>query len=440
MPNRETLTSARVQALQCKRGKQQVFLWDAKVQGLGVRATVAGAKAWVFQYEFGGKTVRMTLGALDAYRLSDARHQAERHRDAVNQGRDPRVLKQETIASDTEKRAALAEKAATLRLQAVPASEAWTVYITARKPHWGARHYADHLLLSRVGGQPAAGHWKPEYRTKPGPLAALLAKPLAALDGPAITEWAKVEGQVRPTSARLALRQLRAFLGWCSEQAEYRDLMSADSAARIVSKPAREALGKAKPKNDYLEKSHLTGWFKQVFAIPNEIVSAYLQTLLLTGARPGEVRALKWSDVDIQWKTMTIRDKVEGERQIPLTQYVEKLLTVLPKKNSYVFWSANSESGYIVEPTKLHTEACDRAELSGLTLHGLRRSFASLTEWLEIPVGIVAQIQGHKPSATAEKHYKRRPIDLLRLHHEKIEAWMLEQAGIVPETGDVLAA
>lgn len=50
---------------------------------------------------------------------------------------------------------------------------------------------------------------------------------------------------------------------------------------------------------------------------------------------------------------------------------------------------------------------------------------------LEIPAGVVAQIQGHKPSATAEKHYKVRPLELLRVHHERIEAWMLEHAGIV---------
>ena len=29
------------------------------------------------------------------------------------------------------------------------------------------------------------------------------------------------------------------------------------------------------------------------------------------------------------------------------------------------------------------------------TLHGLRRSFKSLTEWLEIPAGVVAQLMGH---------------------------------------------
>ena len=30
-------------------------------------------------------------------------------------------------------------------------------------------------------------------------------------------------------------------------------------------------------------------------------------------------------------------------------------------------------------------------------------------------MGVVAQIQGHKPSALAEKHYRRRPLDLLRV-------------------------
>ena len=32
--------------------------------------------------------------------------------------------------------------------------------------------------------------------------------------------------------------------------------------------------------------------------------------------------------------------------------------------------------------------------------------------------------------AIAEKHYRRRPLDLLRLWHSRIEAFMLEQAGI----------
>ncbi|MEW6406421.1 MAG: preprotein translocase, partial [Chloroflexota bacterium] len=63
--------------------------------------------------------------------------------------------------------------------------------------------------------------------------------------------------------------------------------------------------------------------------------------------------------------------------------------------------------------------------------HGLRRTFASMAEWqAELPTGVVAQIMGHKPSATAEKHYKRRPLDLLRDWHSKYETWILEQAKV----------
>jgi len=114
---------------------------------------------------------------------------------------------------------------------------------------------------------------------------------------------------------------------------------------------------------------------------------------------------------------------------IPLTAYVHHLLASLPRRGLYVF-ASTSTTGPIAKPHHAHASACNVAGIEGLTFHGLRRSFKSLTEWLEIPAGVVAQIQGHKPSATAEKHYTVRPLDLLRLHHERIEAWVLEQAGV----------
>ena len=67
---------------------------------------------------------------------------------------------------------------------------------------------------------------------------------------------------------------------------------------------------------------------------------------------------------------------------------------------------------------------------------GLRRSFGSLSEYVECPAGVVAQIQGHKPSATAEKHYRVRPLDLLRMWHTKIEGWILTEAGIAQPAED----
>ncbi|MXI08403.1 preprotein translocase, partial [Escherichia coli] len=99
------------------------------------------------------------------------------------------------------------------------------------------------------------------------------------------------------------------------------------------------------------------------------------------------------------------------------------------KKEGWVFRS-NSKSGKIIEPRSAHNRALIRAELPHISLHGLRRSFGTLAEWVEVPTGIVAQIMGNKPSALAEKRYRRRPLDLLRKWHEKIETWILEQAKI----------
>lgn len=181
---------------------------------------------------------------------------------------------------------------------------------------------------------------------------------------------------------------------------------------------------------DSLQREQLALWFKAVREMGNVMQSAYLQALLLTGARRRELGALRWDDVDFQWLSMTIRDKVEGERTIPLTPYVAHLLAALPRRNEWVFSSPAAANGRLAEPTPGHKRALIAAGLPDLTLHGLRRSFGSLAEWTETPAGVVAQIMGHKPSAIAEKHYRRRPLDLLRMWHVKIEAWVLAQAKI----------
>ncbi|MEA5098533.1 MAG: site-specific integrase, partial [Burkholderiaceae bacterium] len=181
---------------------------------------------------------------------------------------------------------------------------------------------------------------------------------------------------------------------------------------------------------DSLQREQLPLWFEAVRKMPNIVQAAFLQTLLLTGARRGELIGLRWKDVDFQWRSMTIRDKVDGTRTIPLTPYVASLLNALPRRNEWVFSSPSSQNGRLVEPTPGHKRALASAGLPDMTIHGLRRSFASLTEWIEVPTGIVAQIMGHKPSAVAEKHYRRRPLDLLRMWHDRIETWILEQANV----------
>ena len=413
-------TAARVAGFKCPADKAQAFMWDSTAHGLGLRTTPAGAPAYVFQGRYQDKTIRVTIGSPSAWSIPEAQAKARELQRLIDEGKDPRTVKAEQLAQAEAKREAA-------KLETVTVGEAWAAYMKARRAHWGERHHRDHERMSQPGGVEKNRGTRGRGVTIAGPVHPLLALRLVDLTPQAVEAWAAKQAKDRPTYGRLAWRCLKVFLGWCGEQPEYKRLVQEDAAK---TRKTREAFGKPATKQDALQREQLPAWFDAVRQIGNPVVAAALQTMLLTGARPGEVLAMRWADVNNQWKGLTIRDKVEGERVIPLTPYVAQMLAMLPRRNEWVFSSNRTEGAAITDPNHAHDRACKVAGLDGLTLHGLRRSFASLTEWLEIPSGVVAQIMGHKPSATAEKHYKVRPLDLLRLHHERIEAWILEQAGV----------
>ena len=421
-------TASRVAGLRCPPNKPQAFLWDATAPGLGLRVTPAGKPAYVFQGEFQGKTIRVTIGGPAAWTIPQAQDKARELQRLIDKGIDPRTLKRDALAAGEAQKAAEAAQVEAHKVAALTVGEVWSVYLAERRPAWGDGHHQDHIDKAAPGGKPSTRRGYERHLTQPGPLAALMPLPLRDLDAATVEVWAAREGKTRPTSARLAWRLLKVFLRWCEEQPQYAGLLPAKNPAKT--QKSREALGKAGVKKDVLQRGQLSAWFDAVRQIQNPVIAASLQVMLLTGARPGEVLAMRWEDVNTKWKGIAIRDKVEGAREIPLTPYISHLLAGLPRRNGWVFSSASSADGRLTVVNNPHTLACTVAGLEGLTPHGLRRSFKSLAEWLEIPAGVVAQIMGHKPSATAEKHYTVRPLDLLRIHHEKIEVWILEQAGV----------
>jgi integrase len=465
------LTAGLIAALRCPEGKAQAFLRDSEARGLRVRVTHAGAKSYVFESKVNGKTLRRTIGDATAWTIPAARTEANRLRVLVDNKTDPRELERQQaeeavqraaeaeaerlrLAAEQEDRAR-AEAAEQARL-AVTLRELWDAYVAERRQFWGEKNLADHMSMVQEGGRPRKR--MPGAVTKPGALAALMPMRLVDLTPAAIEKWAASESADRPARVRLALRLLKACLRWAADEPAFSALVN---PAAATAKKAREIAGKAKPKDDLLEKGQLKAWFAEVRAIRNPAISAALQVMVLTGCRPGEALSMRWDDVNEKWGRIRIRDKVEGYRDIPLTPFVRSLLSALPRRNEWVFSSdrvvslamaqakrrqryheskgqaapvgafvRNSSSGRIVEPGIAHRKACAAAGIENLSLHGLRRTYSTLTQWLEIPAGAVAQIQGHKPSATVEKHYVRRPTDMLRVHAEKIEAWFLAEAGI----------
>ncbi|AJX82011.1 phage integrase family protein [Burkholderia pseudomallei 7894] len=432
-------TAARVNGHSCPAGKSQAFIWDSGATGLGLRATAAGARSYIWQGKLNGATIRVTIGAPKDWGIDDARDEARRLKRLADSGKDPRE-------EAAEQRAAAEQRRVEALRQDVTVREAWAEYLDANRSKWSERHYSDHEKLAHAGGEP----WKRgKGVTVAGPLASLMPLKLSHLTAELVAAWLEAEAETRPTNAEQSYRKLRAFIRWCDDKPIYARLVASNAyAARAV----RAAVPRTNAKDDCLQREQLPAWFAAVRQIGNPVISTYLQALLLTGARREEMAGLRWDDVDFQWRSLSIADKVEGSRVIPLTPYLAGILRELKRLNDtppnvrqmrdltakgeswspspWVFASKKSADGKIAEPRIAHNQALAVAGLPHLSLHGLRRSFGTLAEWVEVPVGVIAQIQGHKPSAIAEKHYRRRPLDLLRKWHDKIEAWMLEQAGI----------
>ena len=416
------LTTGRIASFTCDTATQ-AFLWDSTVPGLAVRATAGGKKAFILESRLAGKTIRLTLGDVGGINLDVARTKARKLLNQIKEGIDPREEKRQAIAAQEAAKVERERQEAADQVKSLLLKDAWNEYLEARKPKWSERHLKDHVALSQEPGRPLK---RGTGSLQAGPLSSLLDMRFSELTAPVVESWLARQASERPAMAALSFRLLRAFLNWCGEHETYK----AAVADGLITRRVKEILPGKKAKTDCLQKEQLAGWFAAVRQINNPVIAAYLQTLLLTGARREELAGLRWDDIDFRWKSMTIRDKVEGMRIIPLTPFVEQLLRFLPRRSEWVFSSPTAASGRIQEPRIAHTKALTVAGIDHLTLHGLRRSFGSLAEWVELPAGVVAQIMGHKPSATAERHYRVRPLDLLRKWHTTLEAWMLEQAGI----------
>lgn len=418
-------TASRLADFACAPGKGQDFIWDASATGLGMRATPRGDKTFLFQSKLNGKSLRISIGGIKNWTIPQAQAEARRLQTLIDQGHDPRQIKDDKLRSAQEARDQRQAQELALKQknerEKVTLGDVWPVYIADRRANWGELHLRDHeKMMQEAGGKRLRG----TQNKVAGPLVALASARLIDLTQERVEEWAEIETKIRPTSARLAWRLLRACLTWCKSHKEYRHLVLENAAK---SKRARETLGKSRPKNeDVILRAQLPHWFAAVNELQNPIISAYLQCLLLTGARRAEMAVLKWEDVDFQWKQIKLADKIAPYRIIPLTPHLEMLLKKLPRKNEWVFYSEKSASGHITEPSISHRKLCKRARVS-VSLHGIRRSFASLCTWIAIPFGVPQQIMGHTPRTAHDIYYKFWPIDVLAFFHTKIEKWILNE-------------
>lgn len=410
------LTKSFIDSLKFTDPSKPDFYWDSEVSGFGLKIG-SRSKSYIFQGRVGKKTVRIKIGDVKNWKLKDAKDQANRFAVLCNDGINPLQEKAKRI-SEAEQQDEFIKK------QNIKFIEGWNIYLLENRSKWRERSYQDHIEMARGGLDPLTNK---VY--KPQPIHELLDLKLSELTKDFFILWLEKNNDFRKTSTSKSYRLVRAFLNWCEEDERFSGIIPKDSYS---SKKVKKDVQKTRAKNDCLLKEQLSPWFEEILKIENKKIAFIFVFALLTGARKNEILTLEWKNIDFKWKTIQLKDKVNvNGRTIPMTNYIEYNLKNLKRNtnSSFVFSSSKSETGHIVNPYK-ELEKVRKSLQTNITIHGLRRSFETLSGWIDLPKGVTHQISGHAADSITEKHYTVRPMDMLRMHMQGYEDWLLINSGI----------
>lgn len=178
--------------------------------------------------------------------------------------------------------------------------------------------------------------------------------------------------------------------------------------------------------------------------------SAYFIASLSTGARPGEMDALRWPQVDFKSRSITVDHAIEradggrplsigltktgNRRDVEMTDVLVAALrrhrkqqaarrlaagplwTVDPRWDDLVF---TSEVGTPIDPSHARRDfkkVCAKAGVPALSLYEMRHTVASLMVDADVPLREVADLLGHKDLEMVVKRYRHRTDGVVKSH------------------------
>jgi integrase len=368
-----------------------VEYFDAKVAGLALRVTRRGVKSWTLVYRLDGRVRRWTIGRYPALSLADAREKAEAARREIAHGGDPAG----------EKR---------LRRQAPTVADLADNYLTlhakVHKRTWGedARILkAD--ILPQWGHRPAASIDRREV--------------FALLD--------RIVERGAPIQANRVLSVLRKMYNW----AITRDLVE-QTPCLLVKAPSRE-----RTRDRVLTATEIVKVWQACERTRTQ-ASAILRLQVLTAQRVGEVRLMRWEEIDGCWWTVPASvSKNKLAHRVPLSPQALAILQHLKPWSGRMSWVFPSPLDPRKPLRRVQAVFARVRVLSGVQfrLHDLRRTAASHMTSMGTSRLVVAKILNHvERGATAV--YDRHSYDLekqqaLTRWGAKVEAMLAGELGTV---------
>jgi integrase len=355
------------------------------------------SKLWRLKYRFAGKEKLLALGKYPMVSLKEARNLRDDAKRQIAKGIDPAAQKSLMKAQSILK----AQNSVDV------CSQAWFSKMT---PQWGEGTRFAVQSSFRRDVIPYLGN-----------------KPIAELNTLEILTLVKrVEQRGACDQAKRLLMRLTAFFRW----AVVNQIIQTNPASNL--KPSEVLMARKVIHRPSLQQEDLAEFLTRLDKYTGNVVTAIgVRVLMHTAMRPGEVRGLRWSDIDFENSKLSIpaeRMKMGRPFRVPLTQQVIELLKSLTPINGhrqFVFASMSVPTKPISENTlnlaikRLGYEA---------TSHGMRSTFSTIANESQnftpdaIEAALSHEIGNKIRTAYARSDYFEQRIPLMRWWSNYLDA------------------
>jgi len=382
-------------ALQIKAAEPRDKLYRlADGNGLYLEIPPKGAKRWRFRYRYAGREKMLSLGTYPEVSLKSARRKLDDARALLAEGTDPSAARQ------LEKRAAREAAEGTF----AAAAESWRDrYLITKSPAHQKRSWSiiERCLLPYIGPRPIREISAPEI--------------LQALR--VTEERGRIDTAHRALQLAGQIFRYAVAHGWAEidPTPSLRGALSPVTTRHMPAPTDPVAVG---------------GYLRMIDAFRGTaVVAAALKLLPLLFCRPGELRTMRWAEVDLEaaeWRYTA--SKTQTDHLVPLSRQAVDILASLHPLTSHLpgGWVFPGERS----PLRPMSEAAMNAAYrrmgidtkTELTPHGWRATARTLLhEQLEYPPEVIEQQLAHAVPDTLGRAYNRtRFADQRR---EMMQAW-----------------
>lgn len=339
----------------------QKIVWDSILKGFGIRLT-KNSKTFVCESRVAGRKRRVTIGKYSILTVADARKEAKK------------LLGQ--MASDVDPN----QKKAEARARSITLKEALDTYIKQR------------VSSGRLKSSTA----KTYQRHAQSYFSDWLNKDLKSITPTVATRrFDKLTDERGPQVANLAFREFRAVYNraraaTASDSGEY--LLPPNPCDRFTH---LEKWHRQTPRSGHLPDEQFQPFFEALRTSESPAFADFAELLIRTGLRRNEAATLRWSDINMDYRTLTIRAEIAKNGTsltLPLAEQTHALfrrrLDAAPSATA-VF--ATSQR---YDPRKSLLRFRKQISLE-ITFHDLRRTAATVAQRSGMPYGFLKAMLNH---------------------------------------------